>query len=93
MEQPFSICELNSPHICKVLFCIFTTIILYNPNYGRKSLAEIWQSDDMDTLLPVIKDKGYSFADNIKQDTFITRFYSSFSDGTDKGLSTDLPAI
>lgn len=36
----------------------------------------------MDTLLPVIKDKGYSFADNIKQDTLITRFYSSFSDGT-----------
>ena len=51
-----------------------------------KRLFEIWHSDYMDALPSAIKDRGYSFADNVKRDILITGFNPSFRDGDRQGI-------
>ena len=51
-----------------------------------KRLFEIWHSDYMDALPSAIKDRGYSFADNVKRDILITGFNPSFRDGDSQGI-------
>lgn len=52
----------------------------------NKKLADIWNSDYLNSLPPFIKERGYAYADNVKKDILITGFNPSFREGEQVGV-------